>query len=171
MKNNDYIINDQIRVPEVRVIGEDGTMLGVMPTAEAMDKADEAGLDLIMISPNAAPPVCRIEDFGKFRYEQVRKEKENKKKQKVTEVKEIRFSPNIDTNDFNTKANTARKFLVKGEKVKVTIRFRGREMTHGIPTAKKLLDDFAENLADVATVEKEAKVEGRSMAMVLAEKK
>ena len=109
MKNNDYLINDQIRDPEVRVIGEDGTMLGVMPTAEALDKADEAGLDLIMISPNAAPPVCRIEDFGKFRYEQVRKEKENKKKQKVTEVKEIRFSPNIDTNDFNTKANTARK--------------------------------------------------------------
>ena len=98
-------------------------------------------------------------------------QKENKKKQKVTEVKEIRFSPNIDTNDFNTKVNTARKFLTKGEKVKVTIRFRGREMTHGIPTAKQLLDDFASNLSDVATLEKEAKVEGRSMAMVLAEKK
>ena len=171
MKNNDYLINDQIRVPEVRVIGEEGNMLGVMSTSEALDKADEAGLDLIMISPNAEPPVCRIEDFGKFRYEQLRKEKENKKKQKTTEVKEIRFSPNIDTNDFNTKVNTARKFLVKGEKVKVTVRFRGREMTHGIPTAKKLLDDFAEALTEVSTLEKEAKVEGRSIAMVLAEKK
>lgn len=171
MKNNDYIINDQIKEAEVRVIGEEGEMLGVMSTAEALDKADEAGLDLIMISPNATPPVCRIEDFGKFRYEQLRKDKENKKKQKIYEVKEIRFSPNIDTNDFNTKANAARKFLTKGEKVKVTIRFRGREMTHGIPTAKQLLDDFAENLSDISTIEKEAKVEGRSIAMVLAEKK
>jgi len=171
MKNNDYIINDQIRDAEVRVISEEGEMLGVMPTGEALRRADEAGLDLIMISPNAAPPVCRIEDFGKFRYEQLRKEKENKKKQKTTEVKEIRFSPNIDTNDFNTKMNAARKFLTKGEKVKVTVRFRGREMTHGVPTAKKLLDDFAEGLADVASLEKEAKVEGRSIAIVLAEKK
>ncbi len=171
MKNNDYIINDQIRDAEVRVISEEGEMLGVLPTGEALRRADEAGLDLIMISPNAAPPVCRIEDFGKFRYEQLRKEKDNKKKQKTTEVKEIRFSPNIDTNDFNTKMNAARKFLTKGEKVKVTVRFRGREMTHGVPTAKKLLDDFAEGLADVASLEKEAKVEGRSIAMVLAEKK
>ena len=171
MKNNDYIINDQIRDAEVRVISEEGEMLGVMATGEALRRADEAGLDLIMISPNAVPPVCRIEDFGKFRYEQLRKEKENKKKQKTTEVKEIRFSPNIDTNDFNTKMNAARKFLTKGEKVKVTVRFRGREMTHGIPTAKKLLDDFAEGLTDVASLEKEAKVEGRSIAMVLAEKK
>lgn len=171
MKNNDYLINDQIREPEVRVIGEEGNMLGVMATSEAMKLADDAGLDLIMISPNAAPPVCRIEDFGKYRYEQLRKEKENKKKQKVYEVKEIRFSPNIDTNDFNTKVNAARKFLTKGEKVKVTIRFRGREMTHGIPTAKQLLDDFAEALSDVSTLEKEAKVEGRSIAMILAEKK
>ncbi|MCR4697283.1 MAG: translation initiation factor IF-3 [Lachnospiraceae bacterium] len=165
------MINDQIRDAEVRVISEEGEMLGVLPTGEALRRADEAGLDLIMISPNAAPPVCRIEDFGKFRYEQLRKEKDNKKKQKTTEVKEIRFSPNIDTNDFNTKMNAARKFLTKGEKVKVTVRFRGREMTHGVPTAKKLLDDFAEGLADVASLEKEAKVEGRSIAMVLAEKK
>ncbi|MCR4649308.1 MAG: translation initiation factor IF-3 [Lachnospiraceae bacterium] len=165
------MINDQIREAEVRVISEEGEMLGVMPTGEALRKADDAGLDLIMISPNANPPVCRIEDFGKFRYEQLRKEKENKKKQKVTEVKEIRFSPNIDTNDFNTKMNAARKFLTKGEKVKVTVRFRGREMAHGVPTAKKLLDDFAEGLSDVASLEKEAKVEGRSIAIVLAEKK
>ena len=103
MKNNDYIINDQIRDSEVRVISEEGEMLGVMPTGTAMQRAEDLGLDLIMISPNANPPVCRIEDFGKFKYEQLRKEKENKKKQKVTEVKEIRFSPNIDTNDFNTK--------------------------------------------------------------------
>ena len=171
MKNNDYIINDQIKVSEVRVISEEGEMLGVMATGDALRKADDAGLDLIMISPNANPPVCRIEDFGKFKYEQLRKEKENKKKQKVTEVKEIRFSPNIDTNDFNTKKNAARKFLTKGEKVKVTVRFRGREMAHGIPTAKKLLEDFANDLSDVSTLEKEAKVEGRSIAMVVAEKK
>ena len=117
MKNNDYIINDQIRDSEVRVISEEGEMLGVMPTGNALQRAEDLGLDLIMISPNANPPVCRIEDFGKFKYEQLRKEKENKKKQKVTEVKEIRFSPNIDTNDFNTKMNAARKFLTKGEKL------------------------------------------------------
>ena len=171
MKNNDYFINDQIRDSEVRVISEEGEMLGVMPTGNAMQRAEDLGLDLIMISPNANPPVCRIEDFGKFKYEQLRKEKENKKKQKVTEVKEIRFSPNIDTNDFNTKMNAARKFLTKGEKVKVTVRFRGREMAHGVPTAKKLLEDFANGLSDVSALEKEAKIEGRSIAMVLAEKK
>ena len=134
MKNNDYIINDQIRDSEVRVISEEGEMLGVMPTGNAMQRAEDLGLDLIMISPNANPPVCRIEDFGKFKYEQLRKEKENKKKQKVTEVKEIRFSPNIDTNDFNTKMNAARKFLTKGEKVKVTVRFRaGKWLTEFLP--------------------------------------
>ena len=170
MKNNDYIINDQIRDSEVRVISEEGEMLGVMPTGTAMQRAEDLGLDLIMISPNANPPVCRIEDFGKFKYEQLRKEKENKKKQKVTEVKEIRFSPNIDTNDFNTKMNAARKFLSKGNRVKVTLRFRGREMAH-MGSSVHILTDFAEALADVSVVEKQPKVEGRSMTMFLAEKK
>ena len=141
-----------------------------MPTKEAMKLADDAGLDLVKIAPNAKPPVCKIVDYGKFRYEQARKEKEAKKKQKVVEVKEIRLSPNIDTNDLNTKMNAARKFLAKGDKVKITLRFRGREMAH-MANSKHILDDFAENLSDVATVEKAPKVEGRSMTMFLTEKR
>ena len=141
-----------------------------MTTTEAMKLADEAGLDLVNIAPNAKPPVCKIVDYGKFRYEQARKEKEAKKKQKVVEVKEIRLSPNIDKNDLNTKMNAARKFLAKGDKVKITLRFRGREMAH-MANSKHILDDFAENLSDVATVEKAPKVEGRSMTMFLTEKR
>lgn len=167
---NDYFINEQIRDKEVRVIGEDGEQLGVMSAAEAQAKADEAGLDLIKIAPTAVPPVCKIADFGKFRYEMARREKDQKKKQKVTEIKEIRLSPNIDTNDLNTKMSAAKKFLSKGDKVKVTLRFRGREMAH-MQESKHILDDFAEGLADVATVEKAPKVEGRSMTMFLTEKK
>lgn len=167
---SEFIINEQIRDKEVRVIGENNEMLGVMTSREALDTAREAGLDLILISPTAKPPVCRISDFGKFRYEMARKEKENKKKQKVTEVKEVRLSPNIEANDLNTKVSAARKFLEKGDRVKVTLRFRGREMAH-MTSSKHILDDFAEKLADCAIVEKPAKVEGRSMSMVLAEKK
>ena len=141
-----------------------------MPTKEAQKLADEAGLDLVKIAPTAKPPVCKIVDYGKYRYEQARREKEAKKKQKTVEVKEIRLSPNIDTNDLNTKMNAARKFLSKGDKVKVTLRFRGREMAH-MANSKHILDDFAENLADVATVEKAPKVEGRSMTMFLTEKR
>jgi translation initiation factor IF-3 len=124
-----------------------------MPTKEAQKLADDAGLDLVKIAPTAKPPVCKIVDYGKYRYEQARKEKEAKKKQKTVEVKEIRLSPNIDTNDLNTKMNAARKFLSKGDKVKVTLRFRGREMAH-MASSKHILDDFAENLSDVATLEK-----------------
>jgi translation initiation factor IF-3 len=141
-----------------------------MPVQEAQRLADEAEVDLVMIAPTAKPPVCRIVDYGKFRYEQMRKEKEAKKKQKVIEVKDIRLSPNIDTNDLNTKVNAARKFLTKGDRVKVTLRFRGREMAH-MNSSKHILDDFAEALADIAVVEKAPKVEGRSMTMFLTEKR
>ncbi|MCM1160166.1 MAG: translation initiation factor IF-3 [Roseburia sp.] len=164
------MINEQIRDKEVRLIGENGEQLGIMSSREAMRLAEEAGLDLVKIAPTAKPPVCKIVDYGKFKYEQTRKEKEAKKKQKTIEIKEIRLSPNIDTNDLNTKMNAARKFLGKGDRVKVTLRFRGREMAH-MANSKHILDDFAENLSDIATIEKEPKVEGRSMTMFLAEKK
>ena len=164
------MINEQIRDKEVRLIGTDGEQLGIMSAKEAMKLAEEAELDLVKIAPTAKPPVCKIVDYGKFRYEQARKEKEAKKKQKVIEVKEIRLSPNIDVNDLNTKMNAARKFLAKGDKVKITLRFRGREMAH-MNASKHILDDFAEQLSDVAVVEKAPKVEGRSIGMVLAEKR
>ena len=167
---SDYFINEQIRDKEVRVIGEDGEQLGIMSSKDALKLAEEAGVDLVKIAPTAKPPVCRIVDYGKFRYEQTRKEKEAKKKQKVTEVKEIRLSPNIDTNDLNTKTNAARKFLSKGDKVKVALRFRGREMAH-MANSKHILDDFAEVLADIAVIDKAPKVEGRSMTMILSQKK
>lgn len=167
---SDLMINEQIRDREVRVIGEDGEQLGIMSSRDAMKRAEEAGLDLVKIAPTAKPPVCKIVDYGKFRYEQARKEKEAKKKQKIIDVKEIRLSPNIDTNDLNTKVNAARKFLTKGDKVKVTLRFRGREMAH-MANSKHILDDIAEQLADIAVVEKAPKVEGRSMTMFLTEKR
>lgn len=168
--SNELMINEQIRDKEVRVISETGEQLGVMSSKEAMKLAEEAGVDLIKIAPTAKPPVCKIMDFGKYRYEQARREKEAKKKQKTIEVKEVRLSPNIDTNDLNTKVNMARKFLTKGDKVKVTLRFRGRELAH-VNTSKTILDEFAEALSDVAVVEKPAKFEGRSMIMFLAEKR
>ena len=164
------MINEQIRDREVRLIGEEGEQLGVMSSREAQKLADEAGLDLVKIAPTAKPPVCKIVDYGKYRYEQARKEKDARKKQKTIEIKEIRLSPNIDTNDLNTKINAAKKFLTKGDKVKVTLRFRGREMAH-MNASKHILDDFAEALTEIAVVEKPAKVEGRSMTMVLAEKR
>ena len=164
------MINEQIRDREIRLIGEDGEQLGIMSAREAMKIAQEAELDLVKIAPAAKPPVCKIIDYGKYKYEQARKEKEAKKKQKTVEVKEVRLSPNIDTNDMNTKINNAKKFISKGNKVKVTLRFRGREMAH-VQQSKHILDDFAETLADVAVVEKPAKMEGRAMSMVLAEKR
>ena len=164
------MINEQIRDKEVRLIGADGEQLGIVSSKEAQRLADEAGLDLVKIAPTAKPPVCKIIDYGKYRYEQARKEKEAKKKQKTVELKEIRLSPNIDTNDLNTKINAAKKFVEKGNKVKVTLRFRGREMAH-MNTSKHILDYFAAELADVAVVEKAPKVEGRSIGMVLAEKR
>ena len=164
---SELMINEQIRDREVRLIGESGEQLGIMPSRDALVLAKEAGLDLVKIAPTAKPPVCKIVDYGKFRYEQARKEKEAKKKQKIVEVKEIRLSPNIDTNDMNTKVNNARKFLEKGNKVKITLRFRGREMAH-VNATKHILDDFAEELKDIAAVEKPAKLEGRSMSLILA---
>ena len=164
------MINEQIRDREVRLIGADGEQIGVVSSREAQKIADEAGLDLVKIAPNAKPPVCKVIDYGKYRYEMARKDKEAKKKQKTVELKEIRLSPNIDTNDLNTKMNAAKKFLAKGNKVKITLRFRGREMAH-MSSSKHVLDDFAENLSDIAVVEKAPKIEGRSIGMVLAEKR
>ena len=164
------MINEQIRCKEVRVIGEEGQQLGVMALRDALNMAKDAGVDLVMVSPSANPPVCRIVDYGKFKYEQLRREKEAKKKQKTVEVKEVRLSPNIDVNDLNTKCNAARKFIEKGDKVKVSLRFRGREMAH-IDSSKHILEDFAEKLSDIAVVDKAPKLEGRSMMMFLTEKR
>ena len=165
----EYLINEQIRDKEVRVIGAEGNQLGVMSIKDALAAAEEAEMDLVRVSPNAKPPVCRIVDYSKFRYEMIRKEKEQKKKQKIVEVKEVRLSPNIDVNDLNTKINMARKFLSKGDRVKVTLRFRGRELAY-VNQSKKILDDFAEKLSDISTVDKAAKFEGRNMFMFLAAK-
>lgn len=164
------MINEQIRDKEVRLIGEDGEQLGIMSAKEALKMAKEADLDLVKIAPTAKPPVCKIIDYGKYRYELARKEKEAKKKQKTIDIKEVRLSPNIEENDLNTKVNAARKFIQKGDKVKVTLRFRGREMAH-MQQSKHILDDFAEKLSDVAVIEKAAKLEGRSMMMFLTEKR
>ena len=163
-------MNEQIREKEIRVIGENGDQLGIMSAAEAQKIADEAGLDLIMIAPTAKPPVCRIVDYGKYRYEQMRKQKDAKKKQKTMEVKEIRLSPNIDENDLNTKANQARKFIEKGDKVKVSLKFRGREMAH-VQTGREILENFCEKLSDIASVDKAAKMEGRNLIATLAKKR
>lgn len=164
------MINEQVRDREVRVISSNGEQLGIMSSKEAMKLAREAELDLVKIAPNAKPPVCKIIDYGKYRYELARKEKEAKKKQKTIDVKEVRLSPNIDKNDLNTKVNQARKFLSKGDKVKVTLRFRGRELAH-VNSSKVILEEFAEQLSDVAVVDKQPKFVGRSMIMFLTEKR
>lgn len=166
---SDIQVNGEIRDPEIRLIGTHGEQLGIMSAREAQKKADEAGLDLVKIAPKAQPPVCKIIDFGKYRYELARKEKEQKKKQKTVEVKEIRMTPNIEENDLNTKMSAARKFLEKGHKVKITLRFRGREMAH-IQDTRYVLDDFAEALSDIAVVEKPSKQEGRNLSLTLAKK-
>ena len=164
------MINEQIRDKEIRLIGENGEQLGIMSARDAMKMAKEAELDLVKIAPAAKPPVCKIIEYGKYRYEQARKEKEAKKKQKTIEVKEVRLSPNIDVNDLNTKVGAARKFIEKGNKVKVTLRFRGREMAH-MQSSRHILDDFAEQMKDVASVDKPPKIEGRNMTMFLTEKR
>ena len=164
------MINEQIRDREVRLVGENGEQLGIMPAKDALKLAKDAEIDLVKIAPTAKPPVCKIIDYVKYRYELPRTEKEAKKKQKVIEVKEVRLSPNIDDNDLNTKINAARKFIEKGNKVKVTLRFRGREMAHMFKS-KYILDDFAEKLADIATVDKPAQVEGRSIVSFLTAKR
>lgn len=164
------MINEQVRDREVRLISENGEQLGIMSAKEAMKIARAAELDLVKIAPNAKPPVCKIIDYGKYRYELARKEKEARKKQKTIDVKEVRLSPNIDTNDLNTKVNQARKFLSKGDKVKVTLRFRGRELAH-VNSSKVILDEFATQLSDCAVVDKQPKFEGRSMTMFLTQKR
>ena len=167
---SELFINEQIRDKEVRLVAEDGTQLGIMSAKEAMKLAKEAELDLVKIAPMAKPPVCKIIDYGKYRYELARKEKEARKKQKVIEIKEIQIRPNIDTNDLVRKVSDAKKFLEKGNKVKMSMRFRGREMAY-MEKSKKLLDQCAEELSEIAVIEKPAKIEGRSISLVLAEKR
>lgn len=163
------MINDEIQEKEIRLIGSDGEQMGLMSSAEAQKIADEQDLDLVMISPNAKPPVCKIMDYGKYRFEQNKKVKEAKKNQHVMDVKEIRMSPGIGDNDFNTKLKNGQKFLADGDRVKVSVRFRGREMAH-TNIGEKLLRDFAEKCADVANLDKEPKLEGRSMSIFLSPK-
>ena len=165
----DHELNEEIRDKEVRLIGEDGAQLGIVSAEQANQMAEEQGLDLVKISPNAVPPVCKIMDYSKFCFDQKKREKEAKKNQKVVEIKEIRMSPSIDTNDLNTKIKSATKFLNDGNRVKVSVRFRGREMAH-TNLGEKLLMDFAEACAEVATMEKNPKLEGRFMAIFLAPK-
>lgn len=163
-------INEQIRDREVRLIDDEGNQLGVVPGKEAQRLANEKKLDLVKVSPNAKPPVCKILDYGKYKYDLAKKEKEAKKKQKTVNVKEIRMTPRTDNHDIEVKANNASKFLSKGDKVKVTVRFRGREMGH-TDIGFDVLNKFAERVSDISDVEKKAKLEGRNMTMVLTPKK
>ncbi|MBR5329036.1 MAG: translation initiation factor IF-3 [Firmicutes bacterium] len=165
----DLRINEQIRVPQVRLIDADGTQLDIMATKDAQRISAERGLDLVEIAPQAKPPVCKIMDYGKYRFDQIKREKETKKNQKVVEIKEVKLRPNIEDHDFETKARNGEKFLKSGNKVKVTIMFRGREITHP-ELGKELCERMAERLADVSSVEKAAKVEGRNMTMILVPK-
>ena len=165
----DHQLNEEIQDKELRIIGEDGAQLGIMSAEAANALAEEQGLDLVKISPNAVPPVCKIMDYSKFCFDQKKREKEAKKNQKVVEIKEIRMSPSIDTNDFNTKVKNAQKFLKDGNRVKVSVRFRGREMAH-TNLGEKLLIEFAEACAEFATTEKNPKLEGRFMSMFLSPK-
>jgi translation initiation factor IF-3 len=162
-------INEEIQDKEIRLIGDDGTQLGIMSAEEALDIAYDKNLDLVKIVPNSNPPVCKIMDYGKFRFEQSKREKETKKNQKVIEVKEIRMSPGIGINDFNTKLKNSLKFLADGDRLKVSVRFRGREMTH-TELGEELLNRFAEQCAEVAVINKPAKLEGRYMTMFLSPK-
>ena len=163
------MINEQIRDREVRLIGADGEQIGIMSSKEAYNIAVEAGLDLVKIAPTAKPPVCKIIDYGKYRYELARKEKEARKNQRVVEIKEVRMSPGIDVNDFNVKLRNAQKFLAEGNRVKVTVRFRGREMAH-TDIGRDLLMDFAAQCAELASLDKEPKLEGRHMSIFLSAK-
>ena len=151
----------------MRLISAQGEQLGIMPLAEAMAKAGEADLDLVKISPNAVPPVCKLMDYGKYRFEQTKRDKEAKKNQRIVEIKEVRMSPGIDVNDFNGKVRNAQRFLSDGNRVKVTVRFRGREMAH-TDIGKRLLEKFAEDCTEVATMDKEPKLDGRHMTMFLS---
>ena len=162
-------INEEIRIREVRVTGAAGEQLGIMPTIEALRMAEEQHLDLVEVAPNARPPVCRIMDFGKFRYEQQKREKEAKKKQKTISIKEVKLRPNIDEHDFNVKLKNALRFVEEGNKVKVTIMFRGRELSHP-ELGRAVLDRVAERMTDLVTIERGAKLEGKNMTMILSPK-
>ena len=165
----DHELNEEIRDKEIRVIGADGAQLGIMSAATALNLAAEQELDLVKIAPNSTPPVCKIMDYGKFRFEQLKKEKEARKNQRIVEIKEVRMSPNIDTNDFNTKVKSAQKFLKDGDRVKVTVRFRGREMAH-TSIGHDLLVKFGSECSEVANVDKPPKLDGRHMSMFLSPK-
>lgn len=169
ISNKELQINDEIREKELRVIGPSGDQLGILSYAEAQRLADEKNLDLVKIAPQATPPVCKIMDYGKYRFEQAKREKEAKKNQHIVDIKEIRLSLNIDTHDFETKAGHAKRFLSAGDKVKVSIRFRGREMGHP-HIGLEIMNRFAQACAEFSTVEKPAKLEGRTMIMFLANK-
>ncbi|MBQ1460058.1 MAG: translation initiation factor IF-3 [Oscillospiraceae bacterium] len=162
-------LNDEIRDKEIRLISDTGEQLGIVSSEEALRIAEERGLDLVKISPQAVPPVCKLMNYGKFRFEQSKREKEARKNQHVVEIKEIRMSPGIDVGDFNTKLKNAQKFLADGNRVKVSVRFRGREMAH-TEIGRDLLVKFAESCAEVAAMDKSPKLEGRNMSMFLSPK-
>lgn len=170
ISSKELSVNENIKFKEVRTIGSDGSQLGIMPVAKALEAAYGADLDLVCISPNAEPPVCKIMDYGKYRFEQAKREKEARKNQHVVEIKEIRLSPGIDVNDFNVKVNHAKRFLKGGNKVKVSVRFRGREVTHS-SIGLDLLRRFADSCSDIGSMEKSPKLEGRQMIMFLGPKK
>lgn len=167
INKNELQINEQIRDAKLRIVSDDGEQLGVMDARTALSLAVEKGFDLVKIAPTADPPVCKLMDYGKYKFEIAKREKENKKNQKVVNIKEVQLSPSIDTNDFNTKCNHAIKFLKNGDKVKVCVRFRGRELSHS-DIGYTLLDRFAEQAKEVGSIEKKAKLEGRNMIMFLA---
>ena len=162
-------INGQIRAKEVQLIDDQGEKLGVLPIRDALDKAQEKNLDLVLVAPNVNPPVCKIMNYGKYKFEQAKKEKEAKKKQKVLEIKEIRITPNIEEHDFDFKVKNSRKFIESGNKLKVTVRFRGREINNS-KMGENVLNKFIEALSDIAVVEKKPKLEGKNMFIMLAKK-
>lgn len=166
----DLMINEEIKEKEVRLIGSDGEQLGIVENKVAQAMADEKNLDLVMIAPQAKPPVCKIMDYGKHKFEIAKREKENRKNQKVVAIKEVRLTPNIDSHDFNTKVNQASKFLKSGDKVKVSVRFRGREITH-TAIGKDLLEKFRDSVGEFGSADKDIKLEGRSMTMLLSPQK
>ncbi|MBO8171833.1 MAG: translation initiation factor IF-3 [Bacillaceae bacterium] len=167
--SKEHLVNEAIRAREVRLIDVDGNQVGVVPTKEALNRAKDANLDLVVVAPQAKPPVCRIMDYGKFKYEQSKKEKEARKKQKVIHVKEVRLSPNIEEHDLQTKLRNVRKFLNQGDKVKLTIRFRGRQITHS-EIGQEILEKMSKEVEDISVVERKAKMEGRNMIMILGPK-
>ncbi len=167
--SKEMMINEEIRASEVRLIDSDGSQLGIMSSNDAMEAANKRNLDLVMISPNANPPVCKIMDYGKYRFELAKKEKENRKNQKVVNIKEVRLSPSIDNHDFETKLKNACKFLKSGDKVKVSVRFRGREINHA-SIGEEILERFAKGAEEFGTVDKKAKLEGKNMAITISPK-